>query len=770
MKIIFAFIISLFIFAGFESALCQDILTDSIINEVAKEKKDTNQINLLSDVGQLFLYNDPDSSRYYLNKAISLSREINEPVFEASCISTLAISYAVQGDYVQSMNLWEDALKILENTKTSKENKDPKRSTKAAIVNNMGGVHHFKGDYDKALECYQQALQIEDERNNIKGMAEGYGNVGLVHADIGFSSGGSTAEKELELSITYSQKSLAIRNILNDQRGMAMCLNNIGLVYEGMQQFDSALVYYHKSQEINELLNDKMGQAAAFSNIGNIYEATGKYDLAIASQKKSLELSEEIGDKNTISTVYCNLSSLNLSLADSAALNKFQEAKYVNNAIDYALKGLDLADEIESNQLRMINTGNLKNAYYRTGNTDKAFYYAELFIEAKDAMFTEEKTIALAEMESKYQAEKKQLEIEKMEKQREVDNKTIIAQQAINKKQQIIIISVVGVFLIVLVFSIIILRMFREKKRANKLLAQQNEEISQQKEEISSQRDEIEAQRDKVQQQMEIVREQKEEIEDSIHYAKRIQTAVLPSDEIASQILGDHFILFKPKDVVSGDFYWATKLNGLLIVTVADCTGHGVPGAFMSMLGVSFLNEIVRKKEVTDAAQVLNHLRTSIIDALKQTGEAGSQKDGMDMSLAVINEDTRKCLWAGANNPLWIIRSSNKSETIEIEEIKADKMPVAVHVNMADFSNHEIDLSSGDRLYLFSDGFPDQFGGPKGKKFKYKTFKNLICETSELSMKEQGEKLQQNLEEWMYYEGKAYEQLDDITIMGLSIS
>ncbi|MCF8299146.1 MAG: SpoIIE family protein phosphatase [Saprospiraceae bacterium] len=319
---------------------------------------------------------------------------------------------------------------------------------------------------------------------------------------------------------------------------------------------------------------------------------------------------------------------------------------------------------------------------------------------------------------------------------------------------------VIGGFMVVLIIIIIVVRQYIVKRKMNLLLAQQKEQISKQ--------------RDEIHKQHEIVVEQKKEITDSINYAKKIQVAMLPAEDTIHNILGEHFILFKPKDIVSGDFFWATETNDWVIVTAADCTGHGVPGAFMSMLGISFLNEIVRKKEVINAADILNNLRSSIIEALKQTGEYGTQKDGMDMSIIAINKDRKRALWAGANNPLWIIRNANINKEFEdpkdrIEEIKADKMPVAVHVKMDEFTNHEIQVEAGDRLFLFSDGYPDQFGGPKGKKFMNKAFKRLLSKTSSMPMKQQGEQLKEELEKWMTAYGEHYEQLDDITVIGLKI-
>ncbi|MCD6366890.1 MAG: tetratricopeptide repeat protein, partial [Bacteroidales bacterium] len=583
-----------------------------------------------------------------------------------------------------------------------------------------------------------------------------------------------------------------IKEELSDKKGMSVCYNNIGGIhyYQGSYDkihpvkrdslFNRAIEYYLKSLKIKEELSDKKGMSSCYNNIGAVHYEQGSYDKAIEYFLKSLKIYEELGNKNGIALVYGNIASLNIILSDSAALTENQRIKYLNKAVEYGNKAYTLALEIGAVPMQNDAAAHLQNAYKKLGNFKKAMEYADIFIETKDTMFSEEKTKALAEMNVRYEAEKKQLQIEKMETQKNLDNKTIEAQQAENRKQQIIIFSAIAGFLIVLVFSIIILRMFRQKRKANMLLAQQNEEIKQQKEEILTQRDEISAQRDTVIEQRDHIEEQKKDIEDSIIYAKRIQTAVLPSVKYANSIMGEHFIIFRPHSVVSGDFYWATKTEEWMVITVADCTGHGVPGAFMSMLGISFLNEIVRKKDVTNSADVLNNLRESIIEALKQTGEQGTQltadavKDGMDMSIIAIHKDRKRALWAGAHNPLWIIRQNCDLDVFDdkadmIESIKGDSMPVAIHVIMNDFTNHEIELHKGDKLYLFSDGFPDQFGGPKGKKFKYKAFKKLIAETSVLTMKEQGERLENELDNWMNYEGQKYEQIDDVTVVGIKI-
>ncbi|MBU0765370.1 MAG: PAS domain S-box protein, partial [Bacteroidetes bacterium] len=354
--------------------------------------------------------------------------------------------------------------------------------------------------------------------------------------------------------------------------------------------------------------------------------------------------------------------------------------------------------------------------------------------------------------------------------------------------------------------------------------------IKKAEEEISYLYDLAVQRQDEITRQRDHIAEQQKEIMDSIRYAKRIQAALLPSDESIRSNMPDCFVLFKPRDVVSGDFYWSAKIRNYFIICVADCTGHGVPGAFMSMLGISFLNDIVRKEEVTQASHVLDQLRQYIIVSLKQTGEDRvppaassvtqgirsshnsdrakttadqkasaddvkdmpsqatavntsiqlSVKDGMDIALVVFDAETKILQFAGANNPLWLIKRENvtKTDTFEniediVTEIKGDKMPVAIHVIMQPFKNHEIQLEPADAFYIFSDGFPDQFGGPKGKKFKYGALKRLLVENQNKSMPGQKKILSKVLTEWMAHTNpvtqKPYEQIDDICVIGMRV-
>ncbi|MBN4071155.1 SpoIIE family protein phosphatase [Crocinitomix catalasitica] len=257
-----------------------------------------------------------------------------------------------------------------------------------------------------------------------------------------------------------------------------------------------------------------------------------------------------------------------------------------------------------------------------------------------------------------------------------------------------------------------------------------------------------------------IVREQKREIIDSINYAARIQAAALPMQSIKAKLFPNSFVLFLPKDIVSGDFYWFGEKNGKNLIAAIDCTGHGVPGAFMSMIGNSFLNEIVLERGTTEPAIILDKLRAKIIRTLAQDESGPSQKDGMDMALLSFDNSTGTVEFAGAKNPLYYIRGG------ELNEIKGDKMPIGEEAGEhRDFTNHQLELQSGDVYYLFTDGYPDQFGGPRGKKYKYSNFKKLIMKHHQLQMSEQESLLLEEFTDWK----ASFEQLDDVCVIGVKV-
>jgi serine phosphatase RsbU (regulator of sigma subunit) len=322
-------------------------------------------------------------------------------------------------------------------------------------------------------------------------------------------------------------------------------------------------------------------------------------------------------------------------------------------------------------------------------------------------------------------------------------------QLATLEKQKIILWFILFVLILVSILGYYIYRSYKIKKEANVRLEEKNRTISAQKDEIEKQRDVAAAQRDQI-------AYQKKHITDSIMYARRIQTALIPSLELFSDKL-EHFVLYKPLAIVSGDFYWVSTKGNLQIIIAADCTGHGVPGAFMSMLGITMLNELVNGKNIIMPDQIIENLRNGIIKSLKQVVDEDTVKDGMDIAVCVVDFKENLLWFAGANNPLYLIRGG------ELIHYRADKMPVAIHYKMQPFTLHKIDLLKGDAFYIFSDGYADQFGGPKEKKYMSMQLKETLVAIASQPMLQQGEKLNEIFEQWR----GDNPQVDDVTLIGV---
>ena len=761
-------------------------LADSIKNQLTIAKEDSTIITLFIKLGDVFEVDNPDSAEHCYKFALKAAIKNSNSKFITICYNKVGLFYSNNGNYKAAIKAYQTLLNVMIIQKNEPE--------VAYCYLNIGEVYMYQGNYLKALDLYQKALKIFEKyskSNNLtvslsckKGMVRSYNDIGTIHAE----------NQALPLSLEYFKKALSTEEQIGDKRVISGCYNNIGIIYYMQSDYPQAIEYYKKSLKTAEEINDKPGMSERYNNLGLVYADKGNANLAINYYLKSFKIDEELGDKKGMAIVLGNISLLN------------NQIKNYREAIKYAERSLEIAKNIGSLDEQKCAYNYLSTAYDSLKNYKKTSQYLKLFKLLNDSIYNIESGKQIKEMEAIYQTEKKQKEIELLNKDKELQNAKI-------SKQETQKIGLIAGIILMLVLLVVIFVSYNQKKKANKLLVfqkhqieEKNEELNQQNEEIASQRDEIESQRDLLINQKEHIEEIHKEVTDSINYAKRIQEAVLPVSAPARAVLGEHFILFKPKDIVSGDFYWTTKIVGnrqsavnspqsavnspqtadcklptadLLIVVVADCTGHGVPGAFMSMLGISFLNEIVRKQEITQANHILNELRKEIVNALQQKGQVDEQKDGMDISLLVVNTETNECQWAGANNPLYIVRGGQnpqgltKPELLQnlegLEEIKGDKMPIAIYLVMNEFTNHNFNVEKGDCLYLFSDGFSDQYGGSNKRKFMSGNFKKLLQNISSKSMKEQKKILSETIDSWMNYSGKTYEQTDDITVLGIKI-
>lgn len=434
---------------------------------------------------------------------------------------------------------------------------------------------------------------------------------------------------------------------------------------------------------------------------------------------KSLKIRLELNDRNGILSVKTNMASLYTKLNQADLALKF--------AFEALKESLELKTIADSKNIYQI----IAKAYSIKQNYKEAYFYQNLHLKFKDSLFTQETSKQIAEMSTKYETEKKENQILLLKKDKQV-------QIAETKKQKIIKITFIVGFVIVLFVTIYII---------NRLLI-------------------IKKQKLLIEKQKQLVDEKNREITDSITYAKRIQSAILPQKKLIKESLQNSFILYKPKDIVAGDFYWMETTKNGVIFAAADCTGHGVPGAMVSVVCHNALNRSVREFGFSDPALILNKTREIVVSEFEKS--ESDVKDGMDISLCNLNFNTLELIWAGANNPLWIIRN-NEQNTPELIEFKPDKQPIGKYFKEKPFTSHHIQLKKQDNIYIFTDGFQDQFGGPEsslgGKKFKVAQFKDILLKNSSLNMTQLSEIIDECFENW---KGKL-DQVDDVCVIGIKV-
>ena len=410
-----------------------------------------------------------------------------------------------------------------------------------------------------------------------------------------------------------------------------------------------------------------------------------------------------------------------------------------------------LLDSLDKEIVTKVNTLNEKQKLLDKQFIQLSKQQGEISVQ-KQTILVQQKEVQVQKDTLARQKEKITIQLSRIDGQlkkiSEQDSKIKVQIEAI-EKQKLILYFVILALLLVSILGYNIYRGYKIKREANIRLEEKNNTISLQKDEIEKQRDLAAAQRDQI-------GYQKRHIEDSIMYAKRIQTALMPSMELFSDRL-EHFVLYKPLAIVSGDFYWVSTQGNPQVIIAADCTGHGVPGAFMSMLGVTLLNEIIIGKHILMPDQIIENLRLGIIKSLKQVAGEDSIKDGMDIAVCAVDFDKNILWYAGANNPLYLVRGA------ELIHYRADKMPVAIHYKMDPFTLHRIYLQKGDAFYIFSDGYADQFGGPKQKKFMSMQLRETLVSIAAMPMLQQGERLNEIFEEWR----AGSPQIDDVTLIGI---
>ena len=716
---------------------------DSLKNILTTTANDSNKVILLNKISCELWYDDIDEALTYCDKALLLAKEIDYKSGIAQSYKYKGICYYYQDfldkaviEYLNSLKIYEEILDnkgiysscsnigqvywiqakyklafdyFTRSLSVAKELGD--KESIARSYNGIGIIFYSQGNYEKALENYLKSLGIYEKIQDKRGIAYQYDNIANIYQE----------QEKLDMALVNYLKSLAIQEELDDnEEGIVTTYGNIGQIYETKKEFGEALNYYHKSLNLAQKNELSREIAVAFNNLGGTNSEIGiklkaqnqdssliVFNKSIVYFSKGLSISTEIGDQESVAISNSGLGRSSIYL------------KNYNDALNYLNKAKVIGSNIGAPDIERTAAEYLSEAYSKLGLYKKAYENQVLFKSMADSLRNDKNIENITKMEMQFDFDKIQIQKD-------------LEYQAELKRQRIVRYSIIIVLLIVVAFAAYAYRNYRRKRKDNILLGKQKEKIEKQKEEIT----------------------------DSIRYAKRIQQAVVPTAERAKEILPEHFILWRPRDIVSGDFWWMRKKNNKIVLVAADSTGHGVPGAFMSMLGVSFLNEIVSSMNDIHANEILNQLRTSVKTTLQQTGKEGEAKDGMDLALVVLDLDNNIIQYSGAYNPLYIIRNG------ELLETKADRNPIGIYIKEKDsFTNHEIPVQKGDTLYIFSDGFVDQFGGERQMKFKSKRYKQLLLDNQHLTMPKQKDLLNTTIDDWR----GNIDQIDDIIIIGVRI-
>lgn len=569
----------------------------------------------------------------------------------------------------------------------------------AQSLNNLGFFYFDRGNAPKAFEYFEKSLKIRLQLKNKYTIAESYNNLAGLYD----SQGDTIRAREL-----YT-KGLILRKEIGDKKGISSSLNNLAGFYESQGDAAKALDYYNRSLYTIKELNDKTLTATVYNNIGQIYMSQRNFDSTMVYFNKSLELYSSVQDKTGQAYVLENMGSA-----------MYYQKNY-SKAKEYGERSLSISKVLGVPELMMANSGLLKRVYKKLNDPAKALEMYETFILMRDSLSN--KSNREATMKSQFQYEFDKKEVVMKEKQ---EQEKILSHEK-SRRMKIIIGFVVGGLILLLIFSIFIYNRLKITQKQKSIIENQKQ----------------------------LVEVHQREILDSINYAKRLQDAILPPLEEIKKHLPDHFILYLPKDIVAGDFYWFEQKDDLIFIAAADCTGHGVPGALVSVVCSNALNRTVLEFELTDPGQILDKTRELVINTFAKSGDT-NVKDGMDISLCCINKKSNEVLWAGANNPLWYFHDNTFCE------IKGDKQPIGKTENPTAFNTRRVQLEKNDMVYIFTDGYSDQFGGNKGKKFKHKQLNDILKSSTSHSMDEQKNILNESFVRW---KGNL-EQVDDVCIVG----
>lgn len=684
-------------------SIAESSYVDSILTKIPNIKYDSNRIKAYLKLSTYYHVKDFDKAMFYVDKASAISKSDND---KAKCLYNKGKIYSRNSKWVQSDSCLMASKKIYTSLN--------KISDIAFCYQYLGFNGYYQGNYLIAIKNYVSSLKLCEKLGEKERQMKMLMNIGTVYKE----------QDELEKALDYYLQAQDISEEVDDLKFEASLLNNIGIIYKQKDNPDKALANYQSALKLFQQIDERVWEANTYNNIAIIYDEKSEFPKAKLYYNKALKMFEEEEYDYGIILSSTNLAEMMNDLGD------------YDSAIRYAQISLTSASKLELKDDMRYAYKSLSRSYKEKGNYSLAYNFYVLYSEIKDSIFNEEKLRQANEIEAIYESEKKELEIENLENEKKLQEVELAISHEQEQKQKLVSYSIAGGLALVIIFSIIVLNRLQLTRKQKKIIENQKQEVEEQKK---------------------LVDEKNMEITDSITYAKRIQDAILPSKREFKKHLKNGFVYYQPKDIVAGDFYWMEKIENEIFFAAADCTGHGVPGAMVSVVCHNALNRAVREFNLTKPSEILDKVRLLVIETFEKSDK--DVNDGMDIALCCLNTETRELQYAGANNSLYIISEG------KLTEIRADKQPVGKYIKPKPFSNNKMQLKNDDTIYIFSDGYADQFGGVKGKKFMYKPFRKLLLSIQDELMDEQGKIIKRTFNNW---KGNLY-QIDDVCIIGVRI-
>ncbi len=636
--------------------------------------------------------------------ADSLLTVLNKSKNDSSKIKQLLIYAGILRDGNQK----EKVLEILFSAKKIADSLNDYKSKFNTLLE-ISRAHYNLNKKEEAIKYCYEILYLSEEKKDSGLIAESNYQLARLYYYAGdLKKANSFFLKGIEILEKHPDK---------NENQLSMAYMAVGVTFLDLGNISESKKYNLRSVFLKEKLHLDKWLAFSYINIGELYRKEKNYGESEKYLLKARDLSKKLNQAKEFNDTYIWMG---LTYGDkreySRAINEILtcENYYISNG---------MLDELN------IIYENLAKLYSKNKNPEKESEYLNKYIKNQKEVLNKEKAAQVAEMEAKYHNEKKEQEIAIQASELKL-KESKITQQSTQK------FALSLGFSLTIVIAIILFRNFKKQKNFAHIIQTQKEVVEQKAAELSA---------------------RQKEILDSITYAKRLQDAILPSSDLLQKYFPESYVFYKPKDIVAGDFYWLENVDDYLFIAAADCTGHGVPGSLVSVVCSNALNQAVKEFLIIDPGKILDKVRELVIETFEKS--QSEVKDGMDISLARFNLKTNEIKWAGANNPLWYYNSN------DFTEIKANKQPIGKSDNPKPFTTHEIKINKGDLMYLFTDGFADQFGGPKGKKFKYKQLKEVLISISKKSTNEQKQMLDMNFENWR----GNFEQVDDVTIVGIKI-